>query len=209
MADPKTIADLKPDHRNARQRTARSGDMIGRSLQEVGAARSIVIDENNVILAGNGTVEAAGQVGIERVRVVEADGEEIIAVRRSGLSAEQKRRLAYFDNRTGELAEWDVEQIAEDLADGFDLEGVFYPKEVDDLAASLHPDWSDGQGSPGSDAKRQTAIRPVFTVDDIETVERAIRATGEANRAKAVLAIFRHYIEGSPAAHLEGVLSDA
>ena len=69
--------------------------MIQESLQQVGAARSIVIDENGVILAGNGTVEAAGQIGIDRVKIIEASGDEIIAVRRSGLTDEQKKKLAY------------------------------------------------------------------------------------------------------------------
>jgi len=81
------------------------------SLQQVGAARSIVIDEDNVILAGNGTVDAAGEAGIERVRIIEADGHELIAVRRRGLSVEQKRRLALADNRSAELAEWDYAEL--------------------------------------------------------------------------------------------------
>lgn len=87
--------------------------MIADALQEVGAARSIVIDEAGTVLAGNGVIEAAAQAGIEKVRVVEADGETIIAVRRKGLTAKQKKRLALFDNRTGELASWDREVIGE------------------------------------------------------------------------------------------------
>src|SRR5205823_2856405 len=59
----------------------------------VGAARSIVIDEANMILAGHQTTTAAGNVGIERVRVVEADGQELIAVRRRGLTDQQKAYL--------------------------------------------------------------------------------------------------------------------
>jgi DNA modification methylase len=123
------IADLTFDPRNARKRTPRSSGMIERSLQDVGAARSIVIDENGVILAGNGTVEAAGQIGIERVRVVEADGNEIIAVRRTGLTDQQKVALALFDNRTSELAEWDTEVLA-DLNAEFDLSPMWLEGEI-------------------------------------------------------------------------------
>ena len=54
-----TLADLIPDPRNAREHNPRNIGMIVDSLHQVGAARSIVIDENNVILAGNGVVEAA------------------------------------------------------------------------------------------------------------------------------------------------------
>ncbi len=119
MSNPKNISDLTFDPANARVRTAKGAKMIEDSLQEVGAARSIVIDENNVILAGNGTVEAAGQIGIERVKIVEASGDEIIAVRRKGLTDEQKKKLAYYDNRTGDEAEWDMEQVAADLVQGY------------------------------------------------------------------------------------------
>lgn len=109
----KHIKDLIADERNARQHNARNVGMIEKSLNEVGAARSIVIDEDGKILAGNGTVEAAAAAGIVKVRVVETDGDTIIAVRRSNLTEEQKRRLALFDNRTAELAEWDKDVLAE------------------------------------------------------------------------------------------------
>lgn len=77
------ITDLYADPENARLHNSRNIGMIERSLQEVGAARSIVIDENGVILAGNGLVEAAVQAGIHQLRVIEANGDEIIAVQRS------------------------------------------------------------------------------------------------------------------------------
>jgi len=125
------IADLKFDPQNARVRTAKGEAMIQKSLQEVGAARSIVIDEDGIILAGNGTVEAAGQVGIENVVIVEASGDEIIAVRRVGLTDEQKKKLAYYDNRTGDEAEWDMEQVARDLLGGYDfLDELFETDEI-------------------------------------------------------------------------------
>lgn len=130
MSTIRHISELQFDPANARRRTQRSGGMLADSLQAVGAARSIVIDEDGVILAGNGTVEAAGQVGIEKVKVVEADGNTIIAVQRTGLTDEQKRQLAYFDNRTGELAEWDPAQIARDLDAGVDLSGFWKEEEI-------------------------------------------------------------------------------
>jgi hypothetical protein len=107
--------------------------MIVDSLHEVGAARSIVIDEDGVILAGNATIEAAGLAGIEKIKVIEADGETIIAVRRSGLTEEQKRRLSYFDNRTAELADWDAGQLLADLDAGVDLSDMFTEFELEDI----------------------------------------------------------------------------
>jgi DNA modification methylase len=130
------IGDLHPDRRNARKHNPRNIGMIAASLQEVGAARSIVIDEDNNILAGNGTIEAAAQAGIERVLVVDADGETVVAVRRTGLTPAQKTRLALFDNRTAELADWDTDVLSE-MADSGDLAGLFYEDELADLLASV------------------------------------------------------------------------
>ena len=115
------LKDLIPDPANRRKHTPRNLGMVADALREVGAARSIVIDENNVIMAGNGVSAAAGEAGITRVKVVEAAGDELVAVRRVGLTDEQKRALALYDNRTGELAEWDWAQLATDKAAGLPL----------------------------------------------------------------------------------------
>lgn len=131
------IKELKLDPANARRRTERGEAMIQQSLQEVGAARSIVIDEHNVILAGNGTIEAAGQVGINKVHVVDVDGETIVAVRRSNLTPEQKKRLAILDNRTGELAEWDAEELLRQADFAADL---FSDQEWADLMPNMEPE---------------------------------------------------------------------
>lgn len=125
------ISELKPDPENARLHTPRNVGMIVDALQEVGAARSIVIDEDNTVLAGNATVEAAGQVDMTRVRVVEASGNEIIAVRRRGLSEEQKKRLALFDNRANELSAWNTD-ILKTLSE-IDLQKLFLPFELTKL----------------------------------------------------------------------------
>src|SRR5262245_19437708 len=119
--DSTKVADLsalRQDPKNARKHNPRNIGMIQKSLKEVGAARSGVIDENGMILAGNGTYEALAAAGINRVKIVEADGEEWVVVRRKGLTDEQKRVLAIADNRSGELAEWDGALL---LDQGIDL----------------------------------------------------------------------------------------
>ena len=105
------LNDLKSDHKNARKRTDRSATLIKNSLEKFGAARSIVIDEENRILAGNGTVEGAKKAGLSNVRVIETDGNEIIAVKRTGLSEDEKVGLALADNRSSDLSEWDNDML--------------------------------------------------------------------------------------------------
>lgn len=135
--DVRDVRTLVADPKNRRLRTPRNLDMVRESLQSVGAARSIVIDEDDLVLAGNGVAAAAAAAGITNVRIIESDGTELIAVRRRGLTAEQKRALALYDNRTAELAEWDFEQLADDKDAGLSLQ-PFWTEEEE--AAMLSPD---------------------------------------------------------------------
>lgn len=120
---PTHIKDLVPDPANRRSHNPRNIGMVVDALHQVGAARSIVIDEDDTVLAGNGTIEAAAEAGITRLRIVETDGHEIVAVRRRGLTPEQKRRLALADNRSAELAEWDYAELQAQLR-GLEAEGA-------------------------------------------------------------------------------------
>jgi DNA modification methylase len=124
------IKDLVADPENRRKHNPRNLGMVVDALHQVGAARSIVIDEDGVILAGNGVTEAAAEAGITRVQVVDADGSTLVAVRRRGLSPEQKRALAIYDNRTAELAEWNAEQLQTDIDAGLDLKPWFFDEEL-------------------------------------------------------------------------------
>ena len=126
------INDLKPDHKNARKRTARSASLIQESLERYGAARSIVIDENGRVLAGNGTVEGAKAAGLENVRVIESDGKEIIAIRRTGLSEDQKVGLALADNRTSDLSDWDASMLHH-LSMEHEIDPWFEPEDLTEL----------------------------------------------------------------------------
>jgi DNA modification methylase len=127
-----SINDLQNDPKNARKRTDRSSKLIKESLQKFGAARSIVIDENNRILAGNGTIAGAKAAGIKNLKVIETDGKEIIAVKRTGLSEDEKIGLALADNRTSDLSEWDLNML-EELSQEHDLNPWFDNDDLKEL----------------------------------------------------------------------------
>lgn len=55
----KTLADLQPDSRNANRGTQRGRGLVETSLQKYGAGRSVLVDRNGVLIAGNKTTEAA------------------------------------------------------------------------------------------------------------------------------------------------------
>lgn len=150
---PSTIGELQPDPENRRTHNARNLALVVDALQQVGAARSIVIDEDNIVLAGNGVTTAAAQAGITKLRIIDAGGDELIAVRRSGLTPEQKRQLAMYDNRTGELAEWNVEMLAADLQNGVDFAPFFFDGELAALGVL---------GDPVTDPQQEYANMPEF-----------------------------------------------
>lgn len=173
------IGQLKPDPNNARKHNQRNIGQIVSSLQEVGGARSIVIDEDNIILAGNGVIEAAGIAGIENVRVIEADGNEIIAVKRTGLTPEQKTRLALWDNRATELAEWDVDQLQIEFDSGM-LDGMFSEFELSDFGfQEVKPEeWQNAFDSV-PDGDRAPFQQMTFTLHD-DQAERIKEALSKA-----------------------------
>ena len=138
------LSSLKQDHKNARKRTVQSKNLIEESINRYGAARSIVIDESNRILAGNGTVEAAAASGIDKVRIIETNGDEVIAVRRTGLSEESKVGLALADNRTAELAEWDKEML-NTLASEHEIEPWFSGDELMAILADSESDFNEDE----------------------------------------------------------------
>ena len=97
------IAQLVPDDVNFNKGTQFGQSLIEKSLRQFGAGRSILLDKNNRIIAGNKTVENAGQIGLEKVLIVETTGEEIVAVKRTDIDLDTRegRELALADNATG------------------------------------------------------------------------------------------------------------
>lgn len=141
------ISKLTPDPQNARQRTPLSSGIIQRSLEQFGACRSIVIDENGTVRAGNGTLEEAGQLGIEKVIIVETSGNEIVAVKRTGLTEEQWKRYAIADNTASDFSNWNPEILAE-IAQEVDLDGFFPADKLDDILGTMGlPKDDDNEGN--------------------------------------------------------------
>lgn len=158
-AEPQGLADLVQDHQNARRHTERNLQLIDASLEQVGGGRSILIDETARILAGNATQKQALARGM-KLKIVDADRDTIVAVRRKDLSAKQKTAIALFDNRAAEVAEWDGAMLAQLASEGADLDALF---SADELAKLTNPDAGEVTGA-GSLAERFGV--PPFSVLD-------------------------------------------
>ena len=174
-----SINNLKSDHKNARKRTDRSATLIAESLKRYGAARSIVIDENGRILAGNGTVEGAKKAGIDKVRIIEAEGDELIAVRRTGLTEDEKVGLAIADNRSSDLSEWDNEMLRQ-LSEEHDLSPWF---EDDELLAEV---LETVEGNTDPDDVPEPPAEPITKPGDLWILGNHRLLCGDSSDIKAI-----------------------
>lgn len=108
------IEDLKMDGTNANKGTDEGRELLGKSLEELGLGRSILVDKDNNVIAGNKTLEAALKLGIKDIVIVETQGDKMVAVKRTDidLNTEKGRDLAIADNAIGEKnLEWDEEAL--------------------------------------------------------------------------------------------------
>lgn len=109
-------SNLKFDKRNYRKHNEKNKKLIRKSLEECGTGRSIIVDSNDEIIAGNGVYEQAKAMNIP-VKVVETDGTELIAVKRTDLktSDEKRTKLAILDNSTADSSEMDYALLQKDF----------------------------------------------------------------------------------------------
>jgi len=103
---------IKLDKNNVRIHPDANKVAIKNSLAELGAGRSILLDADDVLIAGNGVFEQAQALGLP-VKVIESDGTELIAVKRTDLSTDDEKRiaLAIADNRLTDLSDFDDEAL--------------------------------------------------------------------------------------------------
>lgn len=117
------MSELKFDPKNYRIHGDKNKRLIQKSLVDCGAGRSILIDKEDCIIAGNGVYEQAQELGL-KVRIIESDGTELIAIKRTDLKTEDARRkaLALADNYTNDTSVFDMEAVMDDFTpDELDL----------------------------------------------------------------------------------------
>lgn len=130
-----SISDLTFDDKNFNRHTQKGMGLLEKSLQQFGAGRSILIDKEGNVIAGNGIVEAASNVGLEDVQIVESDGTKIIAVKRTDISlnSDAGREMALADNATAAAdLEWNKDTLGE----------FFGPEDLEEWDVSLN--WDEG-----------------------------------------------------------------
>lgn len=135
---------IKYDKRNYRKHNDKNKSLINKSLKECGAGRSIVIDNEGEIIAGNGIYEQAQKLGI-KTKVIETDGSELVVVKKTDLATddEKRKQLAVMDNSTSDSSEFDLDSLQADfdleqLQDwGLDVDFNVEPTEPKDISDEL------------------------------------------------------------------------
>lgn len=119
------LKDLIQDDHNLNKGTEKGQQLIEKSLREFGAGRSLLLDKNNRIIAGNKTHRNAEAIGMDDVIIVETDGTKLVAVKRTDVDLDSKkgREMALADNATVKVdLEWDEDAMKEVSEEwGFDL----------------------------------------------------------------------------------------
>ncbi len=155
------LSELSPDVRNANKGTQRGRGMVEASLREVGAGRSIVVDKDGRVIAGNKTLEAAADIGLE-IEVIHTDGKRLIVVQRDDLDLSDDtghaRKLAYLDNQASSVGlAWDAEILLADLNAGVSFNGIFNTEELDAMLAGLVE--KETVQDPGADISKADELR--------------------------------------------------
>jgi len=116
------IDDIRPYERNPRIND-QAVDAVAASLAEFGFRQPIVVDEDGVIIVGHTRWKAAKKLGLDKVPVHVA----------TDLPPEKVRAYRIADNKTGELAEWDLEILPIELNElresGFDMDVLAFDDE--------------------------------------------------------------------------------
>lgn len=120
----KNIDELVPYENNARIND-RAVDAVANSISDFGFKVPVIIDKNNVLVAGHTRVKAAKKLGLTKVPCIVADD----------LDDEQIKAFRLIDNKTSELAEWDFEKLAEEIKNiEMDLSGFDWGINEDDIS---------------------------------------------------------------------------
>lgn len=187
------VTDLTLDPRNSRKHPEENLSALTASLKEFGQRKPIVIDSAGVVIAGNGTLQAAMSMGWKSIEAVEVPAD---------WDSKKISAFALADNRTAELAQWDARQLLDTLEELNDF----------DMASLGFEQWArpeDTKSTGGEQVESKGLGNPIISYeiifDDLaqQTVwfeflklARIQNPNAETNAERIVTAL-TEYIEGN------------
>ena len=165
------ITELSLDPSNVRKHGRKNLDAIKASLRKFGQQKPIVVDAKGIVIAGNGTLTAAQELGWTEIDII-----------RTQLEGVEATMFAIADNRTAELAEWEdhLGDVLKSLANaGEDLGGLGYDqKELDDLLGqNMSEVSSEERGTTPADEienYQNSTVRQIVLILDVAEYEEIV-----------------------------------
>jgi ParB-like chromosome segregation protein Spo0J len=164
-------SEISPDPSNLRKHNRKNLDAIKASLRKFGQQKPIVVDAKGIVIAGNGTLKAAQELGWDEIDIIRTD-----------LKGADATMFAIADNRTAELAEWEdhLGDVLKSLADaGEDLGDLGYDaKELDDLLGqNVSEVNSEERGTTPADEienYQNSTVRQIVLILDVSEYEEIV-----------------------------------
>jgi hypothetical protein len=161
------LEEIKPDPNNARKHSEKNLAAISASLDAFGQRKPIVI-HNGVIIAGNGTYEAAKGLKWKEIAVVEVPED---------WDTDKAKAFALADNRSAELAEWDEAILATQLVDleemAWDIKELGFEK----ILQASADDWADAFDKTAKEQSQFQQVTFTLSHEQVQTVNEAISAS--------------------------------
>lgn len=169
------VAELQPFQRNARTHSEAQVIQIAASIRAFGWTNPLLVDADNVLIAGHGRLLAAQKLGLA----------EVPAIRIDGLDEAQKRALRLADNKIALNSGWDDDLLRAELGDlrdvGFDLSLTGFGE---DELAGLFAEHTEGLTDP--DEVPEPPAEPMSQLGDVWQLGRHRLVCGDATSADDV-----------------------
>ncbi len=162
------LTEICPYENNPRRNEA-AVTAVAESIKQCGYVAPIIIDENNVILAGHTRYKA--------LQLLEADCAEVLI--KSGLTEEQKRKYRLLDNKTAELSGWDFDKLI------MELEGLDFENLLIDWGIDTDEGLDDQFELPSGDRESSCCLTFSLSLMQKEAIEKAISEMKKTAEYKA------------------------
>ena len=176
----KNVTDIKPDPENPKDHSDEQIEKLCQSM-ETAWTNPIIVDENNMVIAGHGRLMAAQKLKLDRVPCIVL----------TGLTEAEKIQLQIFDNKSGEMSIWNIDKLCikiDQLRDrnaDLDLTG-FTEREISDIFDGANNQNADDEENEKMDTVPAAPEKPQTKPGDVWTIGRHKLICGDSTDMSVV-----------------------